>query len=487
MTRFFVKHPVTTWMLFTAFVVGGRGARRRGSGAAGDGAALVRRGLPLRWRMAVFTALATLLIGVAATAAAYVVTRGALVGDLRAALVRDVERVVENYRGSDGARPELVAGPTGRVGIHLYAPSGERLAASGAFDGPDGEALSLPPDSVANVWNGADEAPVTVRARLGERDVLASLAPFEFGVVAVLADTAYIGRTLTRLARSLAAVAVVVALGAAALGYLAAAASIRPIAWLARTASTRGPDRLEPIPVSGPRDEVDQLARVLNDLIERLKGALDAQRSFLAETSHELRTPLTSLRGFVDRAHRRATPEVRRDLDDARRVADTMARLVEDLLQLSRGQLVRDVEPHLVEPVADVMRPVAEEFPGVRIAETESEDRVLVGDPERLRQLVRNLTANAVRAAGADGVEVACRSHGSWVVLEVRDDGPGIPPEEQEGVFDKFRKGVGGGAGLGLAIARQVAEHHGGTLDVESRPGRTVFRVRLPAAVQDEG
>ena len=133
------------------------------------------------------------------------------------------------------------------------------------------------------------------------------------------------------------------------------------------------------------------------------------------------------------------------------------------------------------------MRPVAEEFPGVRIAETESEDRVLVGDPERLRQLVRNLTANAVRAAGADGVEVACRSDGSWVVLEVRDDGPGIPPEEQEGVFDKFRKGVGGGAGLGLAIARQVAEHHGGTLDVESRPGRTVFRVRLPAAVQDEG
>ena len=107
----------------------------------------------------------------------------------------------------------------------------------------------------------------------------------------------------------------------------------------------------------------------------------------------------------------------------------------------------------------------------------------------RLRQLVRNLVANAVRAATApEKVRVRLTTEGEngAARIEVEDDGPGIPPDQQERIFEKFYKGAGGGSGLGLAIAQQVAKHHDGTLTVESRPGRTVFTVRLPLVQEDD-
>jgi two-component system, OmpR family, sensor kinase len=106
---------------------------------------------------------------------------------------------------------------------------------------------------------------------------------------------------------------------------------------------------------------------VLNDLSSACASALDAQRAFLAETSHELRTPLTSLQGFLERASR-ARPIPRSGATSTTPSASPpgMSRLVGDLLQLSRGEVVREVDPFLVDPVADVLRPVAEEFPGVR-------------------------------------------------------------------------------------------------------------------------
>jgi hypothetical protein len=127
-----------------------------------------------------------------------------------------------------------------------------------------------------------------------------------------------------------------------------------------------------------------------------------------------------------------------------------------------------------------VLQPVAEEFPGVRVRSAAG--GLVLGDPERLRQLVRNLVANAVRASGGgEGVELTLRLDGGSVVLGVTDDGPGIPQEVLPHIFEKFYKGAGGGAGLGLAIAEQIARHHGGSIDVASAPGRTVFTIRLPA------
>ena len=162
-----------------------------------------------------------------------------------------------------------------------------------------------------------------------------------------------------------------------------------------------------------------------------------------------------------------------------------MTRLVEDLLQLSRGEIVKEPNPHLVDLGADVIEPVAAEFDGVRVSSRPG--ALVLGDPQRLRQVIRNLLANAVRvASGAHGVGLSVEVDDSEAVIRVVDDGPGIAPELQERIFEKFYKGAGGGSGLGLAIAEQVTRHHGGSIAVVSAPGATEFTVRLPLVQEDD-
>ncbi len=436
-------------------------------------------GLPLTWRVAALATLAIAVLSVVAAIAAFLVVRSSLHGDLRRALREDAATVAGLYReGGQGSARTRVTGPTGGVVVQVYDPAGSLLVASKpAFETAQ---AAIPPSDVVQASNGT----LLWTGTLAGSPMEAALAPFDVGVVAVLADTSYIGSALRQLGRALLWTALGLVLLSAAVGYAVANAAMRPISRLAQLASDLGPERLEPIPYDGPGDEVGRLTQVLNGLLVRLGDALEAQRAFLAETSHELRTPLTSLQGFLDRAARRAGEEAQVDLRDARRVSGTMARLVEDLLQLSRGELVRDLEPHLVDPYQDVLVPVADEFPGVRV--DGAEGTLLLGDPERLRQLVRNLTANAVRAGGgAHGVQLTHVPGDGESVLRVEDDGPGIRAELLPHIFEKFYKGAGGGAGLGLAIARQIAKQHGGDVTVQSRPGYTVFEVRLPALGDD--
>ncbi len=445
-----------------------------------------RRGIALRWRIAIFSSLAIAFLSLLASVAAYVVVRSSLMGDLQRALKVDVARVAAAYTTPTGSQAaQLGAGDlqsvaTGGVIIQLYTGAGERLAASNDATAP--RSPSLP----ASVVTAALTEPQSWRGELGGSPMQAALAPASLGVVAVLAPTSYIGAALAQLARVLALAALLLVVLSVALGYLVAAAAARPVTQLARAAAQLDPGQLQPISYTGPDDEVGKLSTVLNDLIERLKLSAEAQRTFLAETSHELRTPLTSLQGFLDRSVRRSPPSMRDELEDAQRIARAMSRLVTDLLQLTRGQLVRDYTPHLLDPATDILKPVAEEFPGVRLEAQAG--HLLLGDPDRLKQLVRNLTANAVRATdNPRKVTLGLFTTGEHVVLLVRDRGPGIPEELLPHIFEKFHKGVGGGAGLGLAIAKQIADAHGGTLSVESFKGRgTTFRVSLPTVEEDE-
>ena len=473
-----------------------------------------RRGIALRWRIAIFSSLAIAFLSLLASVAAYAVVRSSLVGDLQRALKVDVARVAAAYTTSreevaSNATPAQNAGShtdnaqvpvpqttesqatqlgaedlqsvaTGGVIIQLYTNTGERLAASNDATAP--QSPSLP----TGIVTAALSEPQTWRGELAGSPVQAALAPTSLGVAAVLAPAGYIGAALGQLARVLALAALLLVVLSIALGYLVAAAAARPVTQLARAAAQLDPGQLQPISYTGPDDEVGKLSTVLNDLIERLKLSAEAQRTFLAETSHELRTPLTSLQGFLDRSVRRSPPSMRDELEDAQRIARAMSRLVTDLLQLTRGQLVRDYTPHLLDPATDILKPVAEEFPGVRLEAQAG--HLLLGDPDRLKQLVRNLTANAVRATdNPRKVTLGLFTTGEHVVLLVRDRGPGIPEELLPHIFEKFHKGVGGGAGLGLAIAKQIADAHGGTLSVESFKGRgTTFRVSLPTVEEDE-
>lgn len=434
----------------------------------------VRRGLPLRWRIAVLTGLAVAALSLVASVTTYFVVGQTLRRDLQARLRSDAVQVARIYNeGTPGSLQDALT--AGSVFLQIYDQQGQFTAGTGPFRDAASSSIGFSPPALYELGSVGNW-----RGELGGRRVQAALVPFQFGFIAVVAQTAFITEALRQLARALFITASVLVGLSALAGYLVAFFSMRPLAYLARLAARLGPDNLEPIGYEGPRDEVAQLALVLNDLVSRLKDASDAQRSFLAETSHELRTPLTSLQGFLERASRNAYPGVKRDLDDAKRISQTMSRLVADLLQLSRGELVREIVPHLLDPFEDILRPVAEEYPGVQVAGQPGE--TLVGDPERLRQLVRNLTANAVRAC-ADPAQVSLHliRLNPDLVIEVRDTGPGIPEAMLPRIFEKFYKGAGGGAGLGLAIAKQIAEAHGGTLTVKSKLDYgTTFRLTLP-------
>ena len=435
--------------------------------------------LPLTWRVALLAGAAIAVLAGLTLLVSYQVVRSGMYGDLRRSLREDAAALAAVYSSGEGTANSSLSGPTGGVVLQIYSPEGRLIAASRPEY--EREQASLPPSDV----RGAGLVSTLWSGRLLNRQAEVALAPFVLGVVAVIADPSYISVTLADLSRILFLAAVPLVVLGLLVGYIVSAASLRSVTRLARLASQLGPDRLEPIVYDGPNDEVGRLAHTLNDLVDRLRESRDSQRVFLAETSHELRTPLTSLRGFLHRASRRAGPEAAEDLADAQRVALSMTRLVEDLLQLSRGEMVKEPNPHLVDLANDVITPVAAEFEGVRV--NAPRGVLVLGDPQRLRQVIRNLVANAVRAAtGPGGVEVALDLDGSDATILVRDDGSGIAPELIERIFEKFYKGAGGGSGLGLAIAQQVTRHHGGEITVTSEPGSTEFTVRLPLVQEDD-
>jgi two-component system, OmpR family, sensor kinase len=226
------------------------------------------------------------------------------------------------------------------------------------------------------------------------------------------------------------------------------------------------------------------LVETLNRLVSRLDDAFAAQKTFLAEVAHELRTPVTAIDGYIRQAKRDASQESQKALDDATRVAKNMTRLVSDLLQLSRGEVVQELIPHVVD-LGELVRGVASEFGVNAIAPTGLET---LGDPDRLAQLFRNLTSNAVRAAGADKVQLEVRVAGSKLEVLVSDQGAGIAPDLLPRIFDKFVKGATSrGAGLGLAIVAQIAKSHGGEVLVKSELGQgTMFTVRLARLENDD-
>jgi len=239
---------------------------------------------------------------------------------------------------------------------------------------------------------------------------------------------------------------------------------------------------------------------VLDD-ITRLKEIEQMKSDFVALVSHELRTPLTSIYGYTRLILDGRTgdiPEATRDkLQRVERQSLRLSHLIGDLLDLSRiesGRIEMRLEPMLLPEIAQMrieeIRPEADQR-NVRLA-LAVEDGLppAMGDSERVGQVVTNLLSNAVKFTPPDGqVRVRLRREGNLVSVQVIDTGPGIPPEEQEKIFDRFHQ-VGtarnrpqGGTGLGLAIAKSIVDAHGGHLWVDSEVGKgSDFRFVLPIA-----
>jgi signal transduction histidine kinase len=225
--------------------------------------------------------------------------------------------------------------------------------------------------------------------------------------------------------------------------------------------------------------EVDQLVVVLNRLLARLETAVGHLRRFTADAAHELRTPVAALRATLEVALSRDTPERWREgLLDGLEQSERVGRLAESLLALSAVEAgAKDAQrvpvrlDRLAAEVADELEPIAVEQR--RPMRCEPGDEVwVVGVPDLLQRVVANLIDNAFcHTPPTSAVTVRVRADGEWARVTVTDEGPGIAADDRPRVFERFGRGRGAsakGAGLGLALSREVAERHGGTLEIES-------------------
>jgi len=305
---------------------------------------------------------------------------------------------------------------------------------------------------------------------------------------------------------------------AAAGGWLLARRALRPVDQMTATARRIEAERLaQRIQGADVDDELGRLARTLNEMLARLEAAFAQVRRFSADASHELKTPLTVLKGEIEVALRspRESGEYQRVLGSVLEEVESMARLVDDLLLLSRADAgalrfeAGTVElDRLVEDVAKEGEVLGREKQ-VRVSIQALEPLIVHGDGQRLKQLLRNLVDNGIKytppggqvtlalhtatgsfAGGGSGLHqrsTAVRQGGQHAVMTVGDTGIGIPPEALSRIFDRFyrvdpsRSREVAGAGLGLCIAKTIAEAHGGRIEVESASGAgSTFTVFLP-------
>ena len=269
--------------------------------------------------------------------------------------------------------------------------------------------------------------------------------------------------------------------------------------------------------VAPPDTEVGQLNTAFNRMLSHVEDSLTARnesearlRRFVADASHELRTPLASIRGYAELFRQPGLRDEDRERAVARVESESqrMTGLVDDLLLLARldASAAGDTESRQIEhePVdlgllaadaaadlraVDPTRPVDLDLP----ADVDTDDLVVRGDEARLRQVLANLTGNA-RVHTPEGTPVAIRvtRDGDDVVVGVEDAGPGIPEDLRASVFERFTRADGsrtrdtGGSGLGLSIVAAIAQAHGGSVSLDTRPGRTIVVIRLPAAAPAE-
>ncbi len=280
-------------------------------------------------------------------------------------------------------------------------------------------------------------------------------------------------------------------------GWVLAHRALKPVDRMTEAARRISAEHLaQRLEETGAGDELDRLSKTLNEMLGRLDIAFSQIRQFSADASHELQTPLTILKGELEVALRapRSSDEYERILKSALEEIDRIAHLVEGLLLLARadaGVLRMDRRPvDLAQLVEDVygQAKVLADAKTLTVGLGPVEPVSIEGDAERLRRLLLNLVDNGIKYTPPGGqVTLSLESDGAWASLKVADTGFGLSREAQEQIFQRFyraeetRTRGEGGAGLGLCIARSIAEAHSGRIQVESTPGHgSAFTVLLP-------
>jgi len=433
-----------------------------------------------------------------------------------------------------GTGPSTGGGDTARsfLGVPGQAPQTvvvvveDGLPAVHGFVDSDGTRHDIAPSAQRTLTKVDSSDPITVDlgAGLGRYRVASSTLPNGATIVTGV-PLGPVDATTWQVLWVIVAVAVLAVAAAAASGALAIGRSLRPLGRVAATASAvtdvrldRGDVRLSARVADADlasTHEVGQVGGALNALLAHVDEALAARqaseetmRRFVADASHELRTPLATVRAYAQlstREHPELPADLERNIERIDRESGRMGELVEQLLLLARLDAEADAAhsggpagtaeaaPAPVEVNLSLL--VAEAAADARLAasahdwhlDLDAEPVLVPGDEIRLRRLVANLLANASRHT-PEGTHIAIGLHasGGTSLLTVADDGPGVPAGLQPTVFARFARGDAarnrdsGSTGLGLAIVKAIAEAHGGSVALESAPGRTVFSVTLP-------
>jgi two-component system OmpR family sensor kinase len=453
---------------------------------------------PVRWRLAGVSAGLTLVI---------LVVFGAVIGQVATSRIRDdFNRQVSSAAQTLAAESRIFStlittefrGPKLDDFVRPDGASARVFSANGGTltlikESTDAEALGSPAAGLSNYH----EMRVATARITGDSGQVS-------GYVQYGRSLTHVDSTVDRLWLFIGAGILGGTLLASLAGVAIAARAMRPISALTATArkigATGDPSRHMPDPKAD--DEVGELARTLEQMLRSLdaarterEAAMKKQREFVADASHELRTPLTSVLANLELLQASLQPrqeENRAMVDSALRSSRRMSRLVGDLLLLARsdaGRISTRRRCDLAEVAGNAAAEVAPVL-GDRELEIENNQAIAVeGNADELHRMVLNLLDNAGRHTPPGAcIELRLRAEGSHAVVEVADNGPGIPAQLRAQIFDRFVRGegpadtaVGPGSGLGLAIVRAVATSHGGTVEVaESEHGGALFRVRLP-------
>ena len=463
--------------------------------------------MPIRWRLTVFNALVIGAVLLALGLALFLLLRGALLSGIE----------------EDARDRALAAAETVESGEDLAPDEAERLSLGGVFvvirDGQgqilDQTVSSVPRQGIQDpVWSQALETgqPVggTASYSPSEPDYVYAVPvnPPESSARVVEAGRSYESATETLETFTVILVGAILAAVLLSVGgaYLLARAALSPVSTVARTARRiTESDLSKRLPVVRPKDELGLLTATINKLLGRLEAAfarqekaLSQQRRFAADASHELRTPLTSITGYARmlRDWGLEDPKTAREgivaiLEESER----MRGLVESLLTLARGDADTSLElaPGDLGAVAVDAAKTARAAADGKIAVEYSPPGKPVEvsfDQARIRQAAVILLDNAVKYTPEGGkVVVRVGQENGWATLEVSDTGIGIPQDELPLVFKRFHRAdqartqiaSQGGAGLGLSIARQIAEAHGGRIEAKSEPGEgSTFTLWIP-------
>ena len=414
--------------------------------------------MSLRSQVGLGVALLALLVVASSTGLAYGWFARDQAAELRRLLLEDVARVAS-----------LLDAPV--LGAAFVDPATPGFAVQ--IVGADGR--------VVLAWGRDEPLPLAREPALvrldGRRQLIASAPWRGSGTIRVAHDVEAAMRTRADLARSLAWGGALAFLSSSLVALVVARRSLRPLELVAERARAVDPQAPEAIAYPGRSQEVRALTDALNATLTAIRERSRRERDFLLEIAHELAAPLTLVNYHLAalRRERPADAELRSAADAAQELLHTS----QDLLVLARGELERPLDLALVD-LRELLARVAGEYPGVH--REAPEPAQVIGDADRLMQIVRNLVRNGVQAAGRpEGVRVTLEAGPEEHRLSVEDDGPGLDAEALARMFERgFRRGRG--SGVGLTISKDLVEQHDGSITAASGGGGGArFEVRLPS------